>query len=125
MFLFYINKCNTSVTTWTFLVFLTNLEFPTSLTSMDWQGQKVVEQLMQILLLCFAVVAFVAGYVLGSFQTMMLVYAGGVVFTCLLTVPNWSFFNRHPLKWLEPSEAEKHPKPEHVSSSSKKKNSKK
>ncbi|KAG9150635.1 hypothetical protein Leryth_008097 [Lithospermum erythrorhizon] len=91
---------------------------------MDWQGQKVVEQLMQILLLCFAVVAFVAGYVLGSFQMMMLVYAGGVVFTCLLTVPNWSFFNRHPLKWLEPSEAEKHPKPEHVSSSSKKKNSK-
>lgn len=34
------------------------------------------------------------------------------------------FFNRHPLKWLDPSEAEKHPKPE-VAVSSKKKPSKK
>ncbi|GAA0139275.1 hypothetical protein Leryth_007109 [Lithospermum erythrorhizon] len=92
---------------------------------MDWQGQKLVEQLMQILLVCFAVVAFVTGYVLGSFQTMMFIYAGGVVFTSLLTVPNWPFFNRHPLTWLEPTEAEKHPKPEPASSSSKKKNTKK
>ncbi|GAA0139548.1 hypothetical protein Leryth_016338 [Lithospermum erythrorhizon] len=92
---------------------------------MDWQGQKLVEQLMQILLVCFAVVAFVVGYVLGSFQTMRLIYAGGVVFTTLLTAPGWPFFNRRPLSWLEPSEAEKHPKPEPVTSISKKKSTKK
>ncbi|GAA0177418.1 hypothetical protein LIER_29692 [Lithospermum erythrorhizon] len=62
---------------------------------------------------------------IGSFQTMMFIYAGGVIFTSLLTVPNWPFFNRHPLTWLEPTEAEKHPKPEPASSSSKKKNTKK
>ncbi|KAM7464731.1 hypothetical protein LguiA_032852 [Lonicera macranthoides] len=96
---------------------------------MDWQGQKLAEQLMQIMLLSFAVVAFFTGYALGSFQTMLLVYAGGVVLTTLITVPNWPFYNRHPLNWLDPSEAEKHSKPQPSSSSSssnlKKKTSKK
>ncbi|GMI87703.1 hypothetical protein like AT4G40042 [Hibiscus trionum] len=91
---------------------------------MDWQGQKLAEQIMQVLLLVFAVVSLVAGYVLGSFQTMMLVYAGGVTLTTLITVPNWPFFNRHPLKWLDPGEAEKYPKPQ-VAVSSKKKGTKK
>ncbi|KAF9677796.1 hypothetical protein SADUNF_Sadunf08G0144800 [Salix dunnii] len=94
---------------------------------MDWQGQKLVELWMQVLLLVFAVVAFVTGYITASFRTMMLIYAGGVVFTSLVTVPNWPFFNRHPLKWLDPSEAEKHPKPQQqaVASKDKKKSSKK
>uniref|UniRef100_A0A2P2JTY8 Signal peptidase complex subunit 1 n=1 Tax=Rhizophora mucronata TaxID=61149 RepID=A0A2P2JTY8_RHIMU len=92
---------------------------------MDWQGQKLAEQLMQILLLVFAVAAFAAGYVLGSFQLMMLIYAGGVVLTSLITVPNWPWFNRHPLQWLDPSEAEKHPKPQLQPANSKRKSSKK
>jgi len=92
---------------------------------MDWQGQKLVEQLMQILLMASAVVAFATGYGLGSFQTMMLAYAAGVVITTLITVPNWPFFNRHSLKWLDSSEAERHPKPQIVNSSSKRKAAKK
>ncbi|XP_007044056.2 PREDICTED: probable signal peptidase complex subunit 1 [Theobroma cacao] len=91
---------------------------------MDWQGQKVAEQTMQIMLLVFAVIAFITGYVLGSFQMMILIYAGGVTLTTLITVPNWPFFNCHPLSWLDPSEAEKHPKPQ-VAVSSKKKATKK
>lgn len=43
---------------------------------------------------------------------MMLIYAGVVLFTALVTVPNWPLFNRHPLKWLDPTEADKYPKPE-------------
>ncbi|CAA6669704.1 unnamed protein product [Spirodela intermedia] len=78
---------------------------------MDWQGQKLSEMLMQVMLVAFAVGAFGTGYALGSFQTMLLVYAGGVVLTTLVTVPNWPFYNRHPLKWLDPAEAERHPRP--------------
>ncbi|VFQ69923.1 unnamed protein product [Cuscuta campestris] len=94
---------------------------------MDWEGQKAAEQLMQILLVSSALVALFVGYALGSFQTMILIYGGGVVLTSLITVPNWPFFNRHPLNWLDPLEAEKHPKPQVAStnSSSKKKSSKK
>nr|XP_027086946.1 probable signal peptidase complex subunit 1 isoform X3 [Coffea arabica] len=92
---------------------------------MDWQGQKLAEQLMQIMLVSSAVVAFISGYVLGSFQIMLLIYAAGVLLTSLITVPNWPFLNRHPLKWLDPSEAEKHPKPVSANTSSKKKAGKK
>uniref|UniRef100_A0A7N0TYA0 Signal peptidase complex subunit 1 n=1 Tax=Kalanchoe fedtschenkoi TaxID=63787 RepID=A0A7N0TYA0_KALFE len=79
---------------------------------MDWQGQKLAEHLMQILLVSFALGAFVTGYIVGSFQLMLLIYAAGVVLTSLFTVPNWPWFNKHPLTWLEPVEAERHPKPE-------------
>ncbi|XP_022891309.1 probable signal peptidase complex subunit 1 isoform X1 [Olea europaea var. sylvestris] len=92
---------------------------------MDWQGQKLAEHLMQLMLVSFAVVAFIVGYVLGSFQTMLLIYAAGVVLTSLIIIPNWPFFNRHPLNWLDSSEAEKHPKPQAANSGPKKKASKK
>ena len=50
----------------------------------------------------------------------------GVILTTLIKIPNWPFFNKHPLKWLDPSEAEKHPKPQvAVTSASKKKPNKK
>jgi signal peptidase complex subunit 1 len=55
---------------------------------MDWQGQKMVENLMQYLLLGSALVAFLTGYFTSSYSTM--------------TVPNWPCFNRHPFHWLEP-----------------------
>ncbi|KAK3027678.1 hypothetical protein RJ639_041388 [Escallonia herrerae] len=57
----------------------------------------------------------------GWHLMMLFVYAGGVVLTTLITVPNWPFFNGNLLKWLDPSEAEKHPKPQSASSTSKKK----
>lgn len=77
---------------------------------MDWQGQKLAEQLMQIMMVVFAIGAFLIGYFMGSFQLMVFIYAGGVVLTTLITIPNWPFFNHHPLKWLDSSETEKHPK---------------
>ena len=79
---------------------------------MDWQGQKLAEQLMQILLLSFAVAAFAVGYAMGSFRLMVAIYGGGVLLTTLVTLPDWPCFNRHTLQWLDPSEAEKHPKPQ-------------
>ncbi|CAI9761700.1 unnamed protein product [Fraxinus pennsylvanica] len=92
---------------------------------MDWQGQKLAEHLMQLPLVLFAVLAFITGYVLGSFQTMLLIYAAGVILTSLIMVPNWPFFNRHPLNWLDSSEAEKYPKPQPANLGMKKKTSKK
>ncbi|KAL6526642.1 hypothetical protein OROGR_015732 [Orobanche gracilis] len=92
---------------------------------MDWQGQKLAEQMMQLMLVFFAIAAFITGYVLGSFQTMLLIYAAGVVLTSLTTIPDWPFFNRHPLHWVDPSEIEKYPKPQPAVSGPKKKASKK
>ncbi|KAK9052697.1 hypothetical protein SSX86_029327 [Deinandra increscens subsp. villosa] len=92
---------------------------------MDWQGQKLAEQVMQIMLVIFAIGAFLTGYFMGSFQLMLFIYAGGVILTTLTIIPDWPFFNHQPLKWLEPIDAEKHPKPEVTGLISKKKTSKK
>ncbi|KAG4922026.1 hypothetical protein JHK82_050981 [Glycine max] len=50
---------------------------------MDWQGQKITEQLMQLIIVAFAVIAFATGYLMASFQMMILIYVGGVVLTTL------------------------------------------
>jgi len=92
---------------------------------MDWQGQKLSEMLMQIMLLVSAVGAFVAGYAMSSFKNMLIIYAASVAITLLTTVPDWPFFNRHPLQWLDSKEAEIHgvrvqkPKPQPQNSSKK------
>lgn len=74
---------------------------------MDWDGQKVSEQLMQYLLLASALVALLSGYVAGSFRSMLHIYLAGVAVTFMLTVPDWPFFNRHPFTWAEPVSAQK------------------
>ncbi|XP_020246953.1 probable signal peptidase complex subunit 1 [Asparagus officinalis] len=83
---------------------------------MDWQGQKLSEKTMEIMLIAFAAMAFAVGYAVGSFQMMLFIYAGGIILTALVTLPSWPFFNRHPLVWLDPSEAERNPKPQVVPS---------
>ncbi|KAL5995386.1 hypothetical protein ACLOJK_025445 [Asimina triloba] len=100
----------------TFMEYEKNIQPFIITVNMDWQGQKLSELLMQVMLVAFSLVAFVVGYTIGSFQMMLLIYAGGVTLTTLVTVPNWPFFNHHPLNWLDPAEAEKHPKPQPLAS---------
>eukprot|EP01018_Ginkgo_biloba_P015914 Gb_35765 [translate_table: standard] len=92
---------------------------------MDWQGQKLSELLMQIMLVVSALVAFITGYIMSSFMNMLIIYAAGVIITLLTTVPDWPFFNRHPLQWLDPKEAEihgiRHPKAKSQSQNANKK----
>eukprot|EP01018_Ginkgo_biloba_P038355 Gb_29341 [translate_table: standard] len=73
---------------------------------MDWQGQKLAELLMQIVLALSAFVAFITGYLMASYKLMLMIYTGGVLITLLVSVPNWPFFNQHPLQWLDPKKAE-------------------
>lgn len=73
---------------------------------MDWQGQKVAEQLMQYLLLGSALLALIAGYFTSSYSRMLVIYLAGVVATLVMAVPNWPWFNRQPLHWLEPMYAD-------------------
>ncbi|KAL5061300.1 hypothetical protein RYX36_032904, partial [Vicia faba] len=49
---------------------------------------------VRVQLLAFVVIAFGAGYLIASLQTMILTYAGGVVITTLVTLPNWIFFQQ-------------------------------
>jgi signal peptidase complex subunit 1 len=67
---------------------------------MDFEGQKQAELLIYRLLILFAAAGFVGGYATGRFDVMVYVNAAGLAITLLAVVPDWPWFNRHPLKWL-------------------------
>ena len=66
---------------------------------MDFSGQKLAETFCLYVLLAFSVVAFVAGWTSGEFRNTIFIYGAGVAVALILTVPNWPWFNWHPLKW--------------------------
>mmetsp|Transcript_43905 Transcript_43905/g.73118 ORF Transcript_43905/g.73118 Transcript_43905/m.73118 type:complete len:104 (+) Transcript_43905:233-544(+) len=67
---------------------------------MDFQGQRLSEIFYQFTVIAFAIISFLLGYVLGSFRTMMLTYGAGVALALVISVPDWPYFNQHPLKYL-------------------------
>ena len=66
---------------------------------MDFKGQKQSEKLSQRMLIAFAVVSFLVGYIKGNFGLMMSLYGLGLLVTFVVTVPNWPMFNKNPTLW--------------------------
>lgn len=71
---------------------------------MDFEGQKLSEQLAIYTTMVFALLSFLVGYLAGSFKLMMVLYAAGVTMAIVISVPDWPYFNQNPLKWLDPIE---------------------
>ncbi|XP_006981572.1 signal peptidase complex subunit 1 [Peromyscus maniculatus bairdii] len=69
-------------------------------TQMDYKGQKLAEQMFQGIILSSAVVGFIYGYVAEQFGWTVYIVMAGFAFSCLLTLPPWPIYRRHPLKWL-------------------------
>ena len=67
---------------------------------MDLVGQHNAERLYMIILLAVAVPAYLLGWYYGSMRLMLVVYGAGAVAAVALAVPDWPFWNRHPLRWL-------------------------
>ncbi|KAM8781531.1 LOW QUALITY PROTEIN: signal peptidase complex subunit 1-like [Rhynchonycteris naso] len=66
---------------------------------MDYKGQKLAEQMFQGIILFSAIVGFICGYV-AEFRWTVYIVMAGFAFLCLLTLPPWPIYRRHPLKWL-------------------------
>jgi len=45
-------------------------------------------------------VAFLYGFFFQDIKLALFIGLGGTALTFLLVVPNWPFFNTHPVKWL-------------------------
>lgn len=69
---------------------------------MDFEGQRLSEQLMLWVTSAFTVAGFVAGYCLQDLGLALAVFGAGVGVTLTVAVPEWGYFKQHPLKWLEP-----------------------
>ncbi|XP_038628709.1 signal peptidase complex subunit 1-like [Tachyglossus aculeatus] len=69
-------------------------------TQMDYKGQKLAEQIFQGIILTSAVIGFIYGYLIEDFGWTVSIVMAGFVVSCVLTLPPWPMYRRHPLKWL-------------------------
>lgn len=67
--------------------------------SMDYEGQRLAERLYQCVIVLFAVVGFVWGFICQQFVQTVYILGAGVALAVLLVIPPWAFFRRHPLPW--------------------------
>lgn len=74
--------------------------FFSSASPQDYKGQKLAEQMFQGIILFSAIVGFIYGYVAEQFGWTVYIVMAGFAFSCLLTLPPWPIYRRHPLKWL-------------------------
>mmetsp|Transcript_38762 Transcript_38762/g.51077 ORF Transcript_38762/g.51077 Transcript_38762/m.51077 type:complete len:102 (+) Transcript_38762:128-433(+) len=91
----------------------------------DYKGQELAEQIYYYLVIIVGAIAWVVGYVKESFLLTVYGWAGGVALAVLICVPNWPWFNRHPIKWLEEIPASGSSKKKSENSETKKKKKKK
>lgn len=66
---------------------------------MDYRGQALSETLQQIINVLFGVIGFVYGYYIQSFWVTFLWCVTGFLVASLVCIPDWPWFNRHPLPW--------------------------
>jgi len=74
---------------------------------MDFQGQKLAEQIFQLLLIIFGSLGAICGYIMQDFKISLGILGAGVGLACVICLPDWPCFNRHALKWLPPQEDSK------------------
>merc|ERR1712126_307911 len=75
---------------------------------MDYEGQKLAERLFQIIIVLFGACGWAYGYYVQDFFITVLTLGAGFVLACLMTLPPWPVYRRHPLKWV-PASAESQP----------------
>jgi signal peptidase complex subunit 1 len=68
---------------------------------MDYQGQKLSENLFYYIILLFGSVGWIYGYILQDFTYVFYSWSVGVGISLVLCVPDWPIYNKHPIKWLE------------------------
>ncbi|EGG15654.1 signal peptidase complex subunit 1 [Cavenderia fasciculata] len=71
---------------------------------MDFEGQKLAEKLYQYIIILFGIIGWIAGFIKQSFQITVYSVALGTLIALIVCLPNYSFFNKHQLKWLQPKQ---------------------
>uniref|UniRef100_A0A023FFE7 Signal peptidase complex subunit 1 n=1 Tax=Amblyomma cajennense TaxID=34607 RepID=A0A023FFE7_AMBCJ len=68
-------------------------------TYMDFEGQKVAEKIFQVVIVVFAAAGLVWGYIVQQFSYTVISLGVGFIISCLLTLPPWPLYRKHPLPW--------------------------
>ncbi|KAJ5736573.1 uncharacterized protein N7483_001698 [Penicillium malachiteum] len=76
----------------------------------DFHGQRLAELLSTVLLVISGIVSFLVGYIYKDIYLTLWVGLGGTVFTALVVVPPWPFYNQNPEKWFNKSKKSGNPR---------------
>ncbi|PVU98769.1 hypothetical protein BB559_001301 [Furculomyces boomerangus] len=76
----------------------------TDFGKIDFEGQKLAENISTSILVVSAIISLVAGKMLDNMKLAMYIYLFGFVLTVLVVVPPYSFYNKNPVKWLKKSD---------------------
>ncbi|KAJ5364710.1 microsomal signal peptidase subunit SPC12 [Penicillium cataractarum] len=66
----------------------------------DFHGQRLAELLSTVLLIIFGAISFLVGYIYKDIHLTLWTGLGGTLFTALVVVPPWPFYNQNPEKWF-------------------------
>lgn len=66
----------------------------------DFEGQRLVDRLVLVLLSICGAISFIVGFALQDIKLALYVGLLGTALTFVVVVPPWPFFNNHPVKWL-------------------------
>ena len=69
---------------------------------MDFKGQQLSEQIFYYIVIAFGIVGWIHGYIKQSIYFTVIWWFIGVLISIVLSVPDWPYFNRNPVKWLSP-----------------------
>ncbi|CAO3676330.1 unnamed protein product [Rhizopus microsporus] len=69
--------------------------------TIDFDGQRLVDKLMHILLIVTGIISFVSGYSTQSLQVLLIAFAFGLGVTALAVIPPWPIYNKHPQPFIQ------------------------
>ncbi|KAI9028645.1 microsomal signal peptidase 12 kDa subunit-domain-containing protein [Hyaloraphidium curvatum] len=67
----------------------------------DYEGQRLAELLVQIIMVSSGVLGFFLGLAAGSLRLCFAVVFFGGLACSAICIPPWPVFKRHPVKWLD------------------------
>ena len=74
--------------------------------AMDFVGQMHNERTFQIMVVVFGLVGFVVGWLEQNFRWTFLFLAAGGGISAVICLPDWPWWNLHPVEWLPEEEEE-------------------
>ena len=93
--------------------------------AMDFVGQMHNERTFQIMVVVFGLVGFVVGWLEQNFRWTFLFLAAGGGISAVICLPDWPWWNLHPVEWLPEEEEEEEEEEEPVKKKKKDKKDKK
>ncbi|VDD85809.1 unnamed protein product [Enterobius vermicularis] len=68
-------------------------------TYIDFVGQRKAERIYQVILVLFAIIGFILGYITQQLSVAIYTLGIGLLLSVLLVVPPWPFLRQNPIHW--------------------------